>query len=67
MRARELSGTGIRCGVQARHTYVKVTGNDGPELRYSARPWGNKVDRAIVGDVVHAWAPGSAPACSAER
>ncbi len=55
VRARELSETGIRCGVQARHTYVKVTGNDGPDLRYSARPWGNKVDRAIVGDVVHAW------------
>ena len=55
VRARELSETGIRCGVQARHTYVKVTGNDGPDLRFSARPWGNTVDRAIVGDVVHAW------------
>ena len=54
VRARELSEQGIRCGVQARHTYVKVSGNAGPDLRFSARPWGRTRDRAIVGDVVHA-------------
>ena len=24
------------------HTYVKVTGNAGPDLRFSGRPWGNR-------------------------
>ncbi|MBN1530284.1 MAG: CehA/McbA family metallohydrolase [Thermoleophilaceae bacterium] len=50
--ARELSERGIRCGVQGLHTYVKVTGNAGPDLRFTARPWGNRRDRAIIGDVV---------------
>jgi hypothetical protein len=50
---RELSEDGIRCGVKARHTYVKVTGNAGPDLRFSARPWGNRRRRAILGDVIH--------------
>ena len=54
VRARKLSEAGIRCGVQAGHTYVKVTGNAGPDLRFSARPWGHKADTAIVGDTVHA-------------
>ena len=35
VRAPELSEDGIRCGVQADHTYVKVTGNAGPDLRFS--------------------------------
>ena len=52
--APELSEAGLRCGVQARHTYVKVTGNAGPDLRFSARPWGNRRDKAILGDVIHA-------------
>ena len=56
VRARELSETGIRCGVQARHTYVKVTGNarTRPAL-LGAAVGQDTVDRAIVGDVVHAW------------
>ena len=55
VRARELSEAGIRCGVQAHHTYVKVTGNAGPDLRFSGRPWGPNTERAIVGDTIHAW------------
>ena len=49
MRARELSEAGIRCGVQADHTYVKVTGNAGPDLRFSGRPGATTRQRAIVG------------------
>jgi hypothetical protein len=51
--APELSVRGLRCAVQARHTYVKVPGNAAPDLRFTARPdrgW----KRAIMGDVVHA-------------
>jgi hypothetical protein len=52
--APDLSEGGLRCGVEARHTYVKVTGNGGPDLRFSARPWGDRTQRAILGDVVRA-------------
>jgi hypothetical protein len=53
--ADELSERGIRCGVQARHTYAKVSGSIAPDLRLSARPWGRHWwQRAIVGDVIHA-------------
>jgi hypothetical protein len=52
--APELSEDGIRCGVQARHTYVKITGNAGPDLRFYAQPWGGRSQRAMVGDVIHA-------------
>ncbi len=51
--AGELSEDGVRCAVQSRHTYVKVSGNSGPDLRFSARPYGGH-RRAIVGDVVRA-------------
>jgi hypothetical protein len=51
--APELSERGIECGVRARHTYVKVTGNSGPDLRFTARPRGGS-GRAIVGDVIRA-------------
>ncbi len=54
VRAPELSEDGIRCGVQFRHTYVKVTGNAGPDLRFNARPDGHREQRAILGDVVDA-------------
>jgi hypothetical protein len=54
VRASNLSEDGIRCGVQARHTYVKVSGNAGPDIRFTARPWGNSSERAIMGDVVRA-------------
>jgi hypothetical protein len=57
VRAPELSEDGIECGVKARHTYVKVTGNAGPDIRFSARPHGG-TGQAILGDVVHA--PGAA-------
>jgi hypothetical protein len=53
VRAPELSERGIRCGVRGRHTYVKVTGNAGPDLRFTARPYGGR-RRAIVGDVIRA-------------
>jgi hypothetical protein len=51
--ARNLSVAGVHCGVQARHTYVKVVGNAGPDLRFTARPY-HGWQRAIVGDVVRA-------------
>jgi hypothetical protein len=53
VRARELSERGIERGVRGRHTYVKVTGNAGPDLRFTARPRGGR-RRAIVGDVARA-------------
>ena len=31
---------GVECGVEAGHTYVKVTGSGGPDLRFEARPPG---------------------------
>jgi hypothetical protein len=52
--APELSEDGIRCGVQADHTYVKVTGNAGPDLRFHARPWGHNSQRADIGDLLRA-------------
>jgi hypothetical protein len=53
--ASDLSERGIRCGVKARHTYVKVAGAGAPDLRFKARPWGPWWWRdAIVGDVVRA-------------
>jgi hypothetical protein len=50
--ADELSERGIQRGVQARHTYVKVFGNDGPDLRFSATVPGSDDPPAIMGDVV---------------
>jgi hypothetical protein len=49
--ARDLSEQGIRDGVKAGHTYVKLLGNDGPDLRFEARTAGGT--RAIMGDVLH--------------
>jgi hypothetical protein len=51
--APELSERGIECGVRARHTYVKVTGNSGPDLRFTARPLGGR-GKAMIGDVIRA-------------
>ena len=51
--AEELSEPGIECGVEAGHTYVKHTGNDGPDLRFEAVPRGSR-GRAIFGDTVRA-------------
>jgi hypothetical protein len=53
VRAPELSERGIECGVRARRTYVKVTGNGGPDLRFTARPRGGS-GTAMVGDVIRA-------------
>jgi hypothetical protein len=52
--AEELSEQGVECGVEAGHTYVKVTGNDGPDLRLEARPQGAAGRPAIMGDTVRA-------------
>jgi hypothetical protein len=47
--ARELSERGIRNAVRAGHTYVKLLGNQGPDLRLEARRKGRP---AIMGDTV---------------
>ncbi len=47
-----LSERGIRDGVEDRHTYVKVVGNKGPDVRLAARVRGRHGDRGIIGDVV---------------
>jgi hypothetical protein len=52
--ADELSERGIRRGVEAGHTYVKVTGNDAPDLRFEARVPGSRGRAAIMGDTVRA-------------
>ena len=50
--AEELSEAGIECGVEAGRTYVKVTGNGGPDLRFDARPPGSSIAPAIMGDTL---------------
>ena len=52
--AEELSEPGIECGVEAGHTYVKVGGNEGPDVRFEARPAGAQGPVAIMGDTVQA-------------
>jgi len=54
VRAEELSEPGIECGVEAGHTYVKVTGNAGPDIRFEAKPPGFNGPPAIMGDTVRA-------------
>jgi hypothetical protein len=48
--APELSESGIAHGISARHTYVKVFGNDAPDLRLDARAPDGRV--AIIGDLL---------------
>ena len=48
----ELSEAGIRRGVRARRTYVKLVGNKGPDVRLSAVVPGKKGDSGIIGDVI---------------
>ncbi len=48
--ARELSEQGIRDAIRAGHTYVKLLGNDGPDLRLTARDAAAR--RAIIGDTL---------------
>jgi hypothetical protein len=50
--ADELSEDGIERGVKARHTYVKLTGNKGPDVRLTAAVPVKKGDTGIIGDVV---------------
>jgi len=50
--AHELSTRGIRDGVRAGHTYVKIGGNDPPDLRFEARAAGSSAPPAIMGDIV---------------
>ena len=47
--AQELSERGIRCAVKAGHTYAKVAGASGPDLRFTGRVPGAR-RRAIFGD-----------------
>ena len=47
--AQELSEAGISKAVRAGHTYVKIFGNSGPDLRFSATAGGK---RAIIGDTL---------------
>ena len=53
VRAPNLSEAGIACGIRARNTYVKVTGNAGPDVRFEAIPRGGAA-RAVMGDTVRA-------------
>jgi hypothetical protein len=50
--ADELSERGIQRGIEARHSYVKVFGNDGPDLRFEAVPPAWSGPPAIMGDAV---------------
>ena len=52
--ADELSERGIQRGVEAGHTYVKLFGNDGPDIRFEARPPEPGRPVAIMGDTVDA-------------
>jgi hypothetical protein len=55
VRARNLSEQGIGDGVRAGHTYVKLWGNDGPDLRFRAvDPATPDTERAIMGDTLRA-------------
>jgi hypothetical protein len=49
--APRLSERGIERGVKARHTYVKIFGNDGPDLRFTARAPGSGA-AAMMGDTL---------------
>jgi hypothetical protein len=52
--AEELSEAGVECGVEAGHTYVKIGGNEGPDVRFEAIPAGRQGPTAIMGDTVRA-------------
>ena len=53
VRADELSEQGIRDGIEQQHTYVKMWGSDGPDLRFEATAPGVS-EPAIMGDTVAA-------------
>lgn len=50
--AEELSTAGIQAGVEAGHTYVKITGNEAPDVRLSGSARGGEGPRAIMGDTL---------------
>jgi uncharacterized repeat protein (TIGR01451 family) len=52
--APELSEAGVEQAVKAGHTYAKIFGNDGPDLRFEAVPAGSSDPPAIMGDTVRA-------------
>jgi uncharacterized repeat protein (TIGR01451 family) len=52
--APELSEQGIKQGVTAGHTYVKLFAGDGPDIRLEAVPSGTSGTPAIMGDTVAA-------------
>jgi hypothetical protein len=49
--AKQLSERGIRCAVKAGHTYAKIGGSKGPDLRFTGRAPGAR-RKAIFGDSV---------------
>jgi len=53
VRAGELSERGIAAGIAQQHSYVKVWGSDGPDLRFEATAPGT-VEPAIMGDTIAA-------------
>ena len=53
VRAPELSERGLRCAVKAGHTYAKLGGAGGPDLRFTGRAPGAR-RTAIFGDTVRA-------------
>jgi hypothetical protein len=50
--ADELSEAGIRRGVLAHHTYVKLTGGKGPDVRMRAVVPGKKGASGMIGDTI---------------
>ncbi|MGH2953175.1 MAG: CehA/McbA family metallohydrolase [Solirubrobacterales bacterium] len=52
VRAEELSEQAIGDAVRAGHTYVKLWGNDGADLRFEATPTGSSGPTAIMGDTL---------------
>jgi hypothetical protein len=52
--ADELSEQAIGDGVRARHTYAKIWGNDGPDLRFEAVDPSAIGEPAIMGDTIEA-------------
>jgi hypothetical protein len=50
--AQELSEQGVECAVEAGHTYAKITGNGGPDLRFEASTPGATNEMAMMGDTV---------------
>lgn len=50
--AKKLSEAGVRAGVKAGNTYVKLLGNAGPDLRFEARRGSGAKKTVIMGDAL---------------